>query len=70
MALASTFGLAIHVVSLCEPDLTEEDLVMLLIKLPPRSIVLLEDIDAAGMARESNKDGGISLAGLLNAIDG
>ena len=69
MALASTFRLVIYIISLYKPDLTEEDLVILLIKLPPRSIVLLEDIDTASMARESNKDGGISLVGLLNTID-
>ena len=42
---------------------------MLLIKLPSRYIVLLEDIDTTSLARESNKDRGISLAGLLNTID-
>ncbi|KAI0834157.1 P-loop containing nucleoside triphosphate hydrolase protein [Hypoxylon sp. FL0890] len=109
-ALAGIFGLDIHVISLLEPSLTEEDLNYLFSSLPRRCIVLLEDIDTAGLRRspsqplpekdssnpqdtskpsrssghdwrvsdlakalkkegEDNKTG-ISLSGLLNAIDG
>jgi chaperone BCS1 len=50
-ALASVFGLDIHVVSLLEPTLTEEELGMLFTNLPARCIVLLEDIDTAGLMR-------------------
>jgi chaperone BCS1 len=50
-ALAGVFGLDIHVVSLLEPTLTEEELGMLFMNLPARCIVLLEDIDTAGLAR-------------------
>jgi len=109
-ALAGVFGLDIHVISLLDPSLTEEDLFSLFSSLPRRCIVLLEDIDTAGLSRPSDpkledgkqsgkrgaKDGskdkddwsvsdlarelrkqgdstdkkGISLSGLLNAIDG
>ncbi|KAI1313143.1 BCS1 N terminal-domain-containing protein [Xylaria venustula] len=111
-ALAGVFGLDIHVISLLEPTLTEEDLSNLFSTLPRRCIVLLEDIDTAGLRRpmdelraseraarkerensskeDSNKTTssdikelakvlkkeaedqkkGISLSGLLNAIDG
>ncbi|KAI1391343.1 BCS1 N terminal-domain-containing protein [Hypoxylon trugodes] len=115
-ALAGIFGLDIHVISLLEPSLTEEDLSILFASLPRRCIVLLEDIDTAGLRRPSpspsqsntatntedtkspkpngipkttapenwdvrdlakalKKEGddnksGISLSGLLNAIDG
>ena len=51
VALASVFGLEIHVVSLLEPTLTEEKLGMLFTNLPARCIVLLEDIDTAGLVR-------------------
>ncbi|KAI0536711.1 BCS1 N terminal-domain-containing protein [Xylaria digitata] len=108
-ALAGVFGLDIHVISLLEPTLTEEDLSSLFSTLPRRCVVLLEDIDTAGLRRpaeekratkrvskkekedkedshttkndikelakvlkkdsEENKKG-ISLSGLLNAIDG
>lgn len=50
-ALAGVFGLDIHVVSLLEPTLTEEELGMLFTNLPARCIVLLEDIDTAGLIR-------------------
>ena len=41
-ALAGIFGLDIHVISLLEPSLTEEDLSALFGSLPRRCIVLLE----------------------------
>lgn len=107
-ALAGVFGLDIYVISLLEPSLTEEDLGALFSSLPRRCIVLLEDIDTAGLKRPDDDMGkdetgkkkdekgeketpndwkvsdlaralkekgnddkkGISLSGLLNAIDG
>ncbi|KXJ92856.1 P-loop containing nucleoside triphosphate hydrolase protein [Microdochium bolleyi] len=54
-ALAGVFGLDIHVISLLEPTLTEEDLSTLLGSLPRRCIVLLEDIDTAGLRRPENE---------------
>ena len=55
-ALAGVFGLDIHVVSLLEPTLTEEELGMLFTNLPARCIVLLEDIDTAGLVRNEASD--------------
>ncbi|EFE39356.1 hypothetical protein TRV_05949 [Trichophyton verrucosum HKI 0517] len=113
-AIAGVFGLDIYCISLLEPSLTEEDLSLLFNSLPRRCVVLLEDIDTAGLSRtaangdsspetteaandstenvisnlntavqqpsnrakktkKSNGDEeskGISLSGLLNAIDG
>ncbi|KAH7310358.1 BCS1 N terminal-domain-containing protein [Rhexocercosporidium sp. MPI-PUGE-AT-0058] len=63
-ALAGVFGLDIHVVSLLEPTLTEEELGMLFTNLPARCIVLLEDIDTAGLIREpSEEESGMPAAG-------
>lgn len=106
-AIAGIFGLDIFCISLVEPSLTEEDLGLLFTSLPRRCVVLLEDIDSAGLVKrqepgaaaakpdeqdaaakigaeitkalssaqqnnsKGNKDNqGISLSGLLNAIDG
>ncbi|MCJ1407489.1 hypothetical protein MMC19_001560 [Ptychographa xylographoides] len=107
-AIAGIFGLDIYCISLLEPTLTEEDLGLLFNNLPRRCVVLLEDIDSAGLARRDepeanekptnvkddgnsqigveiakafksvqkesdknkNNNQGISLSGLLNAIDG
>lgn len=107
-AIAGIFGLDIYCISLLEPTLTEEDLGMLFNHLPRRCVVLLEDIDSAGLVRRDeapksstqddneakegegkigteiakafksvqdqskakDKTQGISLSGLLNAIDG
>lgn len=106
-AIAGVFGLDIYCISLVEPTLTEEDLGLMFTSLPRRCVVLLEDIDSAGLikrqdvdskaekskdddaasklgaeitkalttAQQSNEKNnknnqGISLSGLLNAIDG
>ncbi|KAI4235618.1 MAG: hypothetical protein LQ352_008074, partial [Teloschistes flavicans] len=107
-AIAGVFGLDIYCISLVEPTLTEEDLGVMFTSLPRRCVVLLEDIDAAGLIKRNLADDakeepgqetseaaklgaeiskaikasqaqggtkpkenqGISLSGLLNAIDG
>lgn len=55
-ALAGVFGLDIYVISLLEPTLTEEDLLALFNSLPRRCVVLLEDIDTAGLTRPKEED--------------
>lgn len=108
-AIAGVFGLDIYCISLVDPTITEEDLSMMFSSLPRRCVVLLEDIDSAGLnkrqevdpasvekksadsattdavkigveitkafesVQKHNKDKdkqGITLSGLLNAIDG
>jgi mitochondrial chaperone BCS1 len=51
-ALAGVFGLDIDCLSLSEATLTEEDLITLFNSLPRRCVVLLEDIDSAGVLRK------------------
>lgn len=55
-ALAGVFGIDIYVISLQDASVTEEDLATLFIKLPRRCIVLLEDIDTAGLRRDEDDD--------------
>lgn len=108
-AIAGVFGLDIYCISLVDPTLTEEDLSMMFSSLPRRCVVLLEDIDSAGLSKRQEADAataekqptaaaasdatklgveltkalesvqktnkekdkqGITLSGLLNAIDG
>ena len=54
-AIAGFFGLDIYCISLLEPTLTEEDLGLLFNSLPRRCVVLLEDIDSAGLARKGDE---------------
>lgn len=51
-ALAGVFGIDIYVISLQDINVTEEDLAVLFTKLPRRCIILLEDIDTAGLQRD------------------
>lgn len=54
-ALAGIFGLHIYCISLMEAGLTELDLNKLFANLPRLCIVLLEDIDAAGLRRSDDQ---------------
>jgi chaperone BCS1 len=85
-ALGGVFNLSIYCVSLNDVGLTEEHLATLFSSLPARCIVLLEDVDTAGLLRDSTGPGPstasedslekricrgmVSVAGLLNVIDG
>ncbi|KAK7402743.1 hypothetical protein QQX98_011500 [Neonectria punicea] len=55
-ALAGVFGIDIYVISLQDVSVTEEDLAALFTRLPRRCIVLLEDIDTAGLRRDPDAD--------------
>jgi mitochondrial chaperone BCS1 len=52
LALASKFNLDVYNLSLLDSDLTDSDLISLLNQLPGRSLLLLEDIDTAGLNRK------------------
>jgi mitochondrial chaperone BCS1 len=83
LALAGHFELDLYMISLTSKNLDDDVLANLFNRLPPKCIVLLEDIDSAGIDREvpnskdldkdANKEKdrrGITLSGLLNTIDG
>ena len=55
-ALAGVFGLDIFVISLLDQNLTEDDLALLFTNLPRRCVVLLEDIDTAGLVNRRDAD--------------
>lgn len=55
-ALAGVFGIDIYVISLQDPTIGEEDLAVLFTRLPRRCIVLLEDIDTAGLRRPADDE--------------
>ncbi len=81
-ALAGELDFGLAVVNLSEIGMTDDKLAMLLMKLPRRSILLLEDADAAFVNRRGgNGRGGVrdtdgytgptvTFSGLLNALDG
>ncbi|EXJ94983.1 hypothetical protein A1O1_00101 [Capronia coronata CBS 617.96] len=53
LALASKFNLDVYNMTLLDRDLTDSDLISLLNQLPGRSLLLLEDIDSAGLNRKA-----------------
>ncbi|KAH7119506.1 P-loop containing nucleoside triphosphate hydrolase protein [Dactylonectria estremocensis] len=73
-AIATKFGLPIYMLSLSEKTMGDQQLSNLLGRMHTRCILLIEDIDAAGLQRiQNSKDSNrmnLSFSGLLNAIDG
>jgi chaperone BCS1 len=64
--------LPLYIVDLSGKDMSDARLITLLSEVPAPAAVLFSDLDAAlSMKRgENNRDGGVTLAGLLAAIDG
>lgn len=72
-ALAGDLDYNICILNLSEKNLTDDRLNHLMNHIPQRSILLLEDIDAAFNQREKNDQNytsGVTFSGLLNALDG
>jgi len=74
-ALAGELDFSLAVVNLSEVGMTDDKLAMLLMRLPKRSILLLEDADAAFVNRRRRDADGysgatVTFSGLLNALDG
>lgn len=75
-AVAGEFDFSIAILNLSERGLTDDRLMHLLINVPPRTVVVLEDVDAAFTNRrlQADEDGyrgaNVTFSGLLNALDG
>ncbi|ODV84928.1 hypothetical protein CANARDRAFT_28665 [[Candida] arabinofermentans NRRL YB-2248] len=73
-ALAGELDYNIAIMNISEPNLTDDRLAYLMNNIPERTILLLEDIDAAFNKREQSKEqgyvAGVTFSGLLNALDG
>lgn len=75
LALASKFNLDVYNLTLLDQDLTDSDLISLLNQLPGRSLLLLEDIDTAGLNRKgkttsSRRTGGMRRMKLPEGVVG
>lgn len=74
-ALSGHIGFNLYVLALTSTSLSDESLLSLLLDVPQRSAVLLEDIDAVVRQRtvgpaEGKEPRGPTFSGLLNALDG
>lgn len=78
MAIASELNLSLYVLPLSLPNMDDQQLSSLMLMVRPGSVILLEDVDAANLTRETvvqessspTKSSGITLSGLLNCLDG
>jgi chaperone BCS1 len=64
-ALASHCDAPIYLLSVTDDEFTDQHLVRVMGTVPPKSLVVLEDFDKVDFSKT-----GITMAGLLNAIDG
>ncbi|KAF2771109.1 P-loop containing nucleoside triphosphate hydrolase protein, partial [Teratosphaeria nubilosa] len=80
-AMAGQYGLNVYLLSMTQTGINDETLVNLFEALPSRCILLLEDIDSAGIKREDMKKpvgnlldpdnkNKLTLSTLLNVLDG
>ncbi|KAF4630627.1 hypothetical protein G7Y89_g7513 [Cudoniella acicularis] len=74
-ALAGELDFGVAMINLSEKGMTDDKLALLLTKLPAKTILLLEDADAAFRNRrqvDADGYGGmtVTFSGLLNALDG
>lgn len=76
LALSGRLRYNICVLNLGDPAMTDDRMQHLLAVSPPRSIILIEDIDQAATTRAEIQDGPyagvtrVTFSGLLNALDG
>lgn len=70
-AAAGELGLSVAVLSLHNKTMSDEGLRAAIDSLPVGAVLLIEDVDCAfGPRRESGETTGVTLSGLLNALDG
>jgi chaperone BCS1 len=70
-ALAGSLNYNLALLNLNDKGLTDDRLNALLAVVPPRCIILLEDVDAAfSKEREQKNTYSVTFSGLLNALDG
>lgn len=74
-AIAGHLGYGLAVLSLADRHISDDRLAYLMNNLPEKTILLLEDIDTVVPRRDANHGNGnnhcgLSMSGLLNAIDG
>lgn len=74
-AIAGHLNFNIAMLNLSQRGMTDDRLQLMLTKVPPRTLVLLEDADAAWVNRkQANEEGysgaSVTFSGLLNAMDG
>ncbi|CAG8977636.1 hypothetical protein HYALB_00006586 [Hymenoscyphus albidus] len=74
-ALAGELDFGVSIIDLSQRGITDDKLALMLTKLPPRTILLLEDADSAFVNRRKMDADGyngstVTFSGLLNALDG
>ncbi|XP_050431101.1 mitochondrial chaperone BCS1-like [Adelges cooleyi] len=73
MALAGELKFHICILSLNNSKMSDEQLLQLMVSLPTRSLVLMEDVDSMFVDKEGKsvvENSKVTLSGLLNAFDG
>jgi chaperone BCS1 len=70
VSLAGALARDLYILSLGDQSMDDTRLQSLLASVPPKSVVLIEDIDTQFRGRERKAENKLTFSGLLNAIDG
>lgn len=69
-ALAGELGMDLYLLNISGSGMSDERLSSLMAEVRPGTMVLMEDVDCAVPDRDSQSSNRVSLAGLLNCLDG
>lgn len=69
-ALAGQLRLNLYICSISDRTMTDETLLNSVQEMRDSSVLLIEDVDCVVSGRSVTGDGGVTFAGLLNALDG
>lgn len=68
--IAKEFGFTIYLLNLNAKDMTDNVLTNLISRLPPKSMLVLEEVDHQMDTLAQNQNNQISIGGILSAVDG
>jgi chaperone BCS1 len=68
--IANMYNMSVYILTLNSRNMTDTTLINLLCRVPPNSIITIEEIDKQMVTLKKNKTANVSVGGLLTAIDG
>lgn len=68
--MATEYKMSVHLVNLNSAHMTDTLLINLLTKVPPKSIIVFDEIDKQLETLKANVNNQVSIGGILSAIDG
>lgn len=68
--IAGKYGMNVYLVTLCNKDISDTDILKLFMSVPQNSILLFEEFDRQIKKNEENSKSMITIGGILSSLDG